>query len=173
MGLAVTSSLDNPSAIFYNPALLPDQPGFGITAGDAIFVAERSYKHAGTGTTTNAKETTHHLPRLFANFTEGRLSLGIGVYTPFGLSSEWPKNWIGRYSSTYAEIKTIYVNPTVAYKFNDRVSVDFGALSCRGAWNRISCTPADLRSTSTLPASLTADHQSPTSKIGTTASVSE
>ena len=127
MGLAVTSSLDNPSAIFYNPALLPDQPGFGITAGDAIFVAERSYKDAGTGTTTNAKETTHHLPRLFANFTEGRLSLGIGVYTPFGLSSEWPKNWIGRYSSTYAEIKTIYVNPTVAYKFNDRVSVGFGA----------------------------------------------
>jgi long-chain fatty acid transport protein len=52
--------------------------------------------------------------------------VGIGVYNPFGLSNDWGKTWIGRYSATYSELNAIFVTPTVAYKFNDSVSAGFG-----------------------------------------------
>jgi long-chain fatty acid transport protein len=126
MGLAVTSSIDNPSAIFYNPSLLPDQPGFGVSMGDTIIFSERSFTDAKTGIKTDAKSTVHNLPTLFAKYTRENLSFGVGVYSLFGLSSEWPSYWVGKDSSIFAELKTSYINPVIAYKFNDIVSIGFG-----------------------------------------------
>jgi long-chain fatty acid transport protein len=126
MATAVTSSIDNPSAIFYNPALLPDQPGFGVSINDTMVMPSRTFKDAATGTTADLKPTTHHVPSLFAKYTRDRFSVGIGVYSPFGLSADWGRNWIGRYSATFSQLKATFVTPTVAYKFNDRISVGFG-----------------------------------------------
>lgn len=126
MGLAVASSIDNPSAIFYNPALLTSQPGLRISMGDTIFMSHRRFEDNTTGVRTQAKRPTHHVPNFFVNYTTGPLALGVGVYSPFGLSSEWPKHWTGRYASTFAELKTVFINPTVAYKLNERVSVGIG-----------------------------------------------
>jgi len=126
MATAVTSSIDNPSAIFYNPALLPDQPGFGVSMNDTMVMPSRTFKDAATGTTADLKPATHHVPSFFAKYTRDQWSLGIGVYSPFGLSADWGRNWIGRYSTTFAELKSTFVTPTVAYKFNDRISAGFG-----------------------------------------------
>ena len=112
MGLAVVLSIDNPAAIFYNPALLPAQPGLGISMGDTIFISERRFEDSTTRVRTQAKQTTHHVPSFFTNYTNGPLALGVGVCSPFGLSSEWPQNWTGRYTSTFGEIKTVFINPT-------------------------------------------------------------
>ncbi len=126
MATAVTASIDNPSAIFYNPALLPDQPGFGISLNDTIVMMSRTFKDAATGTTADLKPATHNVPSLFAKYTRDPWSFGIGVYSPFGLSADWGRNWIGRYSATFSELKSTFVTPTVAYKFNDRISVGLG-----------------------------------------------
>lgn len=126
MATAVTSSIDNPSAIFYNPALLPDQPGFGVSINDTMVMAARTFKDEATGTTADLKTTTNHVPSLFAKYTRDRWSLGIGVYNPFGLSADWGRTWIGRYSATYSQLKATFVTPTIAYKFNDRISVGLG-----------------------------------------------
>jgi long-chain fatty acid transport protein len=126
MATAVTSSIDNPSAIFYNPALLPDQPGFGASINDTIVMNSRTFRDAETGTTADLKPATHHVPSFFAKYTRDQLSFGIGIYSPFGLSADWGTTWIGRYSATYTELKSIFVTPTVAYKFSDRVSVGLG-----------------------------------------------
>ncbi len=126
MATAVTSSIDNPSAIFYNPALLPDQPGFGVSINDTMVMPSRTFKDTATGTTADLKPATHHVPSFFAKYTRDRWSLGIGVYSPFGLSADWGKTWIGRYSTTFSQLKSTFVTPTVAYKFNDRISAGFG-----------------------------------------------
>jgi long-chain fatty acid transport protein len=126
MATAVTSSIDNPSAIFYNPALLTDQPGFGVSINDTMVMAERTFKDEATGTTADLKTTTNHVPSLFARYTRDRWSFGIGVYNPFGLSADWGRTWIGRYSATYSQLKAVFVTPTIAYKLNDCVSVGLG-----------------------------------------------
>jgi long-chain fatty acid transport protein len=126
MGLAVTSSIDNPSAVFYNPALLPDQKGFSVSAGLNAFISDRWYQDAATGIRTNTIPKNHFIPTFFASYTMDKWSLGLGIYTPFGLSTEWPQTWVGRYQTTYAEIQTSFINPVVAYKFNDYFSFSAG-----------------------------------------------
>jgi long-chain fatty acid transport protein len=126
MGMAVASSVNNPSAVFYNPAMLVHQTGFAATAGDTVIIPETSYRDPSSGSTFYAKAQTHHLPHIFARYTGRDISLGIGIFSPFGLSTEWPEGWPGRYASTFAEIKTAFINPVIAFKANDSCSIGFG-----------------------------------------------
>ncbi len=126
MGLAVASSIDNASAVFYNPSLLTDLKGLNISAGVNAFTSSRRYQDAETGLRVNAIPRNHFIPTFFASYTMDKWSFGMGVYTPFGLSTEWPQAWVGRYQTTYAEIGSTYINPVVAYKFNDYVSFSAG-----------------------------------------------
>jgi len=126
MANAVTASIDNPSAIFYNPALLAEQPGFGISIGDTMVMPSRTFTDAATGSKADLKTTTHHVPSLFARYSWDRWALGIGVHAPFGLSADWGRTWMGRYSATFSELRTTFVTPTIAYKFNDCISAGFG-----------------------------------------------
>ena len=54
-------------------------------------------------------------------------SFGIAFNTPFGLSTEYDRNWVGRYSSIRSGIETLNVNPSLGYKITPQWSVGFGA----------------------------------------------
>lgn len=54
------------------------------------------------------------------------LSLGLGVYSPFGLGSRWEDNGFVSNWSTLGEIALYNVNPTVAYQVTDRLSLAVG-----------------------------------------------
>lgn len=126
MGMAVISWINNPSAVFYNPSQLPYQKGFGGSVGDTVITPTTYFEDFHTGQRTYAKPTTHHLPSVFIKYTKEDLSFGLGIFSPFGLSTQWPNNWVGRYATTFAEIKTTFVNPVVAYRINDYLSLGFG-----------------------------------------------
>jgi long-chain fatty acid transport protein len=55
-----------------------------------------------------------------------RLAFGVGVFAPYGLTTEWPTNFIGHFLSYKATIKSIYMQPTVAFKVTPRLQVGFG-----------------------------------------------
>lgn len=55
-----------------------------------------------------------------------RLKLGLGVNTPFGLVIDYKPGWVGRYQALESRLLTINVNPTVAYKVSDTLSVGAG-----------------------------------------------
>ena len=52
--------------------------------------------------------------------------IGIGVNAPFGLVTEYDSDWVGRFQGIKSDLKTININPTIAYKVNDAFSVGFG-----------------------------------------------
>ena len=51
---------------------------------------------------------------------------GIGINVPFGLSTSYNDNWKGRYQAIESEVKTININPSLAYRINNRFSVGVG-----------------------------------------------
>jgi long-chain fatty acid transport protein len=53
-------------------------------------------------------------------------SAGVGVGAPFGLKTEYEEGWIGRFQGLKSEIKTVNINPAVAFKASDAVSIGFG-----------------------------------------------
>ena len=57
---------------------------------------------------------------------DDKWALGVGVYVPFGLITDYESGFQGRYHGDYSEVRVITVQPTVSYRFNDKLSVGFG-----------------------------------------------
>ncbi len=53
-------------------------------------------------------------------------AIGLGVNTPFGLKTEYNRTWIGRYHAGTSDLKTINIQPTVAYRIDEQWSVGLG-----------------------------------------------
>lgn len=135
LGVAYAGSAavaDNASTIFFNPAGMTQLPGRQVSLG--IAAVGPSYKFRNQGSTgiagdnggdagawagvPNAYLSWQLTPQLFA---------GLGISVPFGLGTKYEdSNWIGRFHSIKSEIQTINVNPSLAYRVSDRISLGFG-----------------------------------------------
>jgi long-chain fatty acid transport protein len=54
------------------------------------------------------------------------LRVGIGVSPTFGNLTEYSDDFVGRNAGYYADMKQININPSLAYKLNQQVSIGFG-----------------------------------------------
>ena len=54
------------------------------------------------------------------------LAFGIGVNAPFGLKLVYDDGWIGRFQALHNEIKTLNLNPSVAWRIGERISLGAG-----------------------------------------------
>jgi long-chain fatty acid transport protein len=51
---------------------------------------------------------------------------GLGVNAPFGLETNYNDEWVGRYHAIKSNLRTVNVNPSLAYRFNDQWSIGAG-----------------------------------------------
>ena len=128
MGTMVARA-DDPSAVFYNPAGLVQLPGFRVMGG-ASFILPNSeiVTHVGgVSTNTFANSQARVVPHFFATYKfNDRVWLGLGVNSPFGLGIKYGDDWPGRFNLIKADIQTLNINPTVAVKITDYLSVGAG-----------------------------------------------
>lgn len=126
MAAATTAMIDDSSAIFYNPAGIVQGKGVATEAGmTLISPAYRQTTTSGERTSMPFSVVTPFQAYLAGGVTDN-LSLGIGVFTPYGLSIKWPDGWVGRSQITSASLRTYYVNPTIGYRFGPlRVGAGF------------------------------------------------
>ncbi len=54
------------------------------------------------------------------------VKVGVGVNAPFGLKTEYDDEWVGRFQADKSEVKAININPSIAFKVNDQLSIGFG-----------------------------------------------
>lgn len=83
------------------------------------------------GATAHTKEPAHLLPNVFAvvPIQKGKLSAGIGITVPYGIANTWdaPPTSPFRYTApNFTELKTFNINPSIAMKLGDRVSIGAG-----------------------------------------------
>ena len=57
---------------------------------------------------------------------DDKWAAGVGVYVPFGMISDYENGFQGRFFGDYSEVRVITVQPTVSYRFNDKLSIGFG-----------------------------------------------
>lgn len=134
-GMAVgglTGQADDPAAIFYNPAGITQLEGTHVMGGVALiapFADLRTSSIYDPATTTEAsyEDNVFTPPHVYLTHQlNENWWVGFGFYTRYGLGSEFDPDWDGRYSSTNADIATLNLNPNVAVKVNDHVSLAFG-----------------------------------------------
>ena len=57
---------------------------------------------------------------------DDKVAFGLGVYVPFGLMTDYERTFQGRYYADKSYVRVITVQPTLSYRFNDKLSVGFG-----------------------------------------------
>src|SRR5262245_61729713 len=68
------------------------------------------------------------VPNLYATFpVSARFAVGAAINAPFGLVTDYPNGWAGRYYTLRSDIKTVNINLAAAFKINDAFSVGLGA----------------------------------------------
>lgn len=130
---AFTAIADDPSAIFHNPAGIAFLKGKQIYFGATLVNPSSDFVGAdpspGQGVTETGNVGAIPVPTVYYTHQfSDRLVFGVGLSTPFGLKTAWanPDTYTGRFLSIEADLKTFSINPTVAYKLADRLSIAVG-----------------------------------------------
>jgi long-chain fatty acid transport protein len=125
-GNAFVAEADDPSAIYYNPAGLNQLKRPQVYLGNFFNYPQRSYQ-GETGDTYITRHRFYESGSFYlAVPVHSRVVLGFGYFTPFGLGTDWPAEWTGRYITTYSRLKTYNLNPVVSVKVLKNLSVAAG-----------------------------------------------
>ncbi len=120
---------DDVSDMFYNPAGMFLVEGRQFQAGVSIIDSKSEFAGGAMpfGGPNDDGGTTGVVPNLYYTFPDsGKLKYGISLTAPFGLKTEYDNNWAGRFQGLTSELTTIDINPALAYKVNDQVSLGAG-----------------------------------------------
>lgn len=135
---------ENASTIFFNPAGMTQLKKIEVSGG--VSAVGTSFKYtdtgssgtgflAGTGTGGDGGGWGF-IPNGYASWGVTKdLYVGIGIGAPFGLKTSYDDRWVGAAQSTEFDVKTYNINPSVAYRVNDVVSLGAGL-----SWQRVEAT---------------------------------
>ena len=125
-GTGVAAPCPDGSAIFFNPAGLAGLTGGHLSAGATLIVVTGGFTDDVFGQETDLDNDPIPVPHLYVAYgLSSRLGVGVGVFAPYGLQTKWPLSFDGRFSGYDNKIRTIYIQPTVAYQILPWLS--FGA----------------------------------------------
>lgn len=133
---------EDASTIYFNPAGLTRLPGRQFVGALHVIMPSADFSNrastpafsttalagpfAQNGSGGNGGETAL-VPNFYLSWQlDPKLFLGVGVNAPFGMMTDYDANWMGRFHALKSAIETVNINPTVAYKVNDRFSFGVG-----------------------------------------------
>jgi long-chain fatty acid transport protein len=128
-GNAFVATADNPSALYYNPAGITQLEGEHFQVGSLFYLGiDADYQNPATGASASNAAKVLPVPTFQYTVTpkDSRFSFGLGVYEPFGLSVNWPENNPFRTAGVNASLTYITINPVVAWKVTDTLSLAVG-----------------------------------------------
>ncbi len=139
------TSIDDASTVDFNPAGMTKLDRAQVNLGAHLLVPSAKLKDNGStfdangpapggvgpvggGDGGNPYDPTP-VPNAFAAMpltADNSLWGGIGITAPFGLASDYGDDWFGRFDSTKTELKVINIQPSVAYKATEWLSLGAG-----------------------------------------------
>lgn len=167
------ASAHDASTIYWNPAGMTRLPGrqvvvgLNIIYGSARFTGQSTTSPVGpafpiSGGTGGNPIGLNWVPNLyFATDLTPSIKAGIGINAPFGLRTEYPADWMGRYQAIDSTVESININPSIAWKVRDNMSlggglnfqyfkarlsnaIDFGAACFGSPFGPAACTSAGI-----------------------------
>jgi len=130
------ASAQDASTIFFNPAGMTRIPG--KNAVGVLNVIKPSAEFTNTGSTLaplqpvlggngNDAADWAYVPNGYLSWQlNPQLFVGIGFSTPYGLKTDYDAGWVGRFHALTSDLKTLNVNPSIAYKISDTLSIGGG-----------------------------------------------
>ena len=136
---------EDASTIYFNPAGMTRIPGRQVVG--ALHAIKPKTEFTNTGSTLAPAQGSlggnggdagdwAFVPNAYLSWQlNNQWFVGVGLNAPFGLKTDYDAGWVGRFHALESEVKTINVNPSVAFKLNDQVSLGAGI-----SWQRMDAT---------------------------------
>ncbi|WP_373019416.1 OmpP1/FadL family transporter [Thiomicrorhabdus sp.] len=129
------ANVEDASVMWFNPAGLTEIKGRQFIAGTHVIMPKTVFSNNGSyafvegnlisGNGDNGA-TVGLVPNLYWSDTVGDYQVGLGINVPFGQHVSYDSDWVGRYHATETDLKTININPSIARKVNEHLSLGFG-----------------------------------------------
>ncbi|MCX8031636.1 MAG: outer membrane protein transport protein [Thermodesulfovibrionales bacterium] len=131
-----SANAEDASTIFYNPAGLTKIKNNQIIAAGYIIIPSAKFTNQGSTVVTGAPMTggnggdgggVSFVPNFYyASRLTDKTVIGIGFTAPFGLTTEYDNDWVGRYHGVESHLMTLNIMPVIAYKITDKLSIGGG-----------------------------------------------
>jgi long-chain fatty acid transport protein len=109
------AAVSGPEAVSFNPAALPDVSA--LSASLHLLQNDIQPEDAGEPAA---------VPTLYGSLPLAGATLGAGVYSTFGLSTDYPEGWSGRYAALHSEITTARLNLAGAHRITPTLRLGAG-----------------------------------------------
>ena len=130
------SAANTPATAFNNPAGMTQLPGVQIALGSSLIVPQATFN----GTARNAfgqpisggsgadGGNPAVVPHGYITWKpQGQnFALGLAITSPFGLATTYEPGFVGRYQADKTDLRTININPNVAYQVAPWLSLGAG-----------------------------------------------
>jgi len=145
-GAAAVSN--DPSTVWFNPAGMLELGHVEFSIAAHLIAVDN--KFSDRGTTLNASFGTYDadgnfnltaapgadtaepagntvVPNIYyVHRLKPDLAMGVGISVPFGNSTDYGREWKGRYQAVESGVTVIDINPTAAYRINEKLSIGGG-----------------------------------------------
>jgi long-chain fatty acid transport protein len=134
-----TAKAKDLSTIFFNPAGMTALSGHQSQAVVSYIIPRAEFRAdsatlgvAGTPPLSGARTQGDAIndavvPAAYAMYDHtDRVKFGLAINVPFGLVTDYDDDWVGRYHALKSDLQTIAIQPSIAYKVNDWLSVGGG-----------------------------------------------
>ena len=131
MAGAFTSLAKDPSALWHNPAGIAWLEGTRIMGGATLVVPSGyvDFPNYPGAPRYNQEKQVFTPPNLYLTHQLSKKAVvGLGVFAPYGLGMSWPDpaTFPWRYLGTSGEMETFFINPAIAFKLTERLSLGLG-----------------------------------------------
>jgi long-chain fatty acid transport protein len=127
MGGAVVGRATDASTVYHNPANMTRLPGVNTLVGVTIIAPDGEVTYQDSGTSYSLHNGYFTPPHAYATYqVDERWWLGVGIYSPFGLGTDYKLRWRGEYDNAGTRITTVSLNPNVAFQVTDDLSLALG-----------------------------------------------
>lgn len=118
---------DDLSAVHYNPAGMTLLSGTRMQATGTWVAVNLDYESRDGSVTENGRLKGQTIPAGFITHQiNDSLWAGLGLTVPYGMGTEYGEGWKGKSRGTESMILTFDINPNLAWKVNEKLSVGGG-----------------------------------------------
>jgi len=126
-GTGVAAPCADGSAIFFNPAGLAGLKGGRATIGVTLLDVQGGFTDDVSRQKTGLDDPLLAIPQVYAAYgVTPKLGVGIGLFAPYGLQTRWPLTFDGRFAGYDNILRSVYIQPTVAYQVTPWLSLGGG-----------------------------------------------
>lgn len=133
-GAAATA--DTVDTLYFNPAGMTRLSGTQAGAAVHLVLPQTEFNNEGSTFVTTAPIGGGNggdagglaaVPHAYLTYQiNDQVWAGLAINAPFGLTTEYKSDWVGRYHAINSSVKTININPSIAFKASEQVSLAAG-----------------------------------------------